>query len=82
MHVNCILILALQLVCSGIIKFCLRGMLKDQQRLTLFSFLDAVFFACSESIVASQVAEIQARMNHALALLERDFPMSIQVCVC
>ena len=68
----------MQPVCCGIFKYCLRGMLGDTQRETLFFFLDTIKLACSEGITTSLAETIDER---SLALLERDFPMSIQVSV-
>ena len=69
-----------QLVAKNILKFCLRGMLKDRQRLTLFQFLDALRKILSEKIKEEDMQQLEMEVNEALALMERDFPVDIQVC--
>lgn len=54
-------------------------MLGDSQRETLFFFLDTMKLACSEGITTNLAEIIDERLHLSLALLERDFPMSIQV---
>ena len=54
-------------------------MLKECQRTTLFSFLDAVRKLLAEGIEQHSLQELEAEVNLALALMERDFPIDIQV---
>ena len=54
-------------------------MLQERQRTTLFFFLDAVRSLVSESIRPEDVGALQYELNLALALMERDFPVDIQV---
>ena len=68
-----------QLACCGILKFCLRGMLGDSQRQTLFYFLDTIALACSEGVTPTLIDEVDSRFYRALALIERDFPICVQV---
>ena len=74
-HAICII---LQLACCGILKFCLRGMLGDSRRQTLF-FLDTMALACSEGVTATLIEEVDSRFHRTLALIERDFPICVQV---
>lgn len=55
-------------------------MLQDQQRNTLFRFLDALRHLLAECISEQSIPQLQIEMNEALALMERDFPIDIQVC--
>ncbi len=55
-------------------------MLGDNQEETLFTFLDAIAACMDESHQQSTLESLQQRMDTALALLERDFPTSVQVC--
>lgn len=61
-------------------RFCLRKMLGAAQRQTLFPFLDATAKLLQERQDVAQLTELEKEMKSALALLERDFPASIQVC--
>ena len=54
-------------------------MLQEQQRSTLFLFLDAVRGLVAESIRPEDVDGLQSQLNLALALMEGDFPVDIQV---
>ena len=69
----------LQLVSQGILKYCLRGMLGATQRQTLFAFVDVTTKLLQEHQDPTQLAKLEEDMNLVLALLERDFPASIQV---
>ena len=75
----CTCILFFQLVCKGILKFCLRGLLGDAQRKTLFYFFDCLTLVCAEYHDSRSISNLQVKMNTAIALLERDFPRTIQV---
>lgn len=67
-----------QLAAHGILKYCLRGMLGEQQRLTLFRLLDSISDLCNESQCLDDLDELEERLNESLALLERDFPLTLQ----
>ena len=54
-------------------------MLGETQRKTLFHFLDSLSLLLSESIKKSCMRDIESRLHHSLALMERDFPMTLQV---
>lgn len=54
-------------------------MLQERQRTTLFYFLDAVRNLVAESIRPEDVGALQSQLNLALTLMERDFPVDIQV---
>ena len=69
----------MQLACCGMLKYCLRGMLGDRQRATLYFFLDTLSLACSEGISTTLANDVEERLNLSLALIERDFPVSVQV---
>lgn len=55
-------------------------MLQDQQWNTLFRFLDALRYLLAERISEQSIPQLLIEMNEALALMERDFPIDIQVC--
>ena len=46
---------------------------------TLFEFLDCLTLLCAESQDANGIASLQLRLNSAIAVMERDFPMTLQV---
>ena len=52
---------------------------KDQQE-TLYYFLDCLTAILAESHVHDNLNKLRSDFNTALAMLERDFPLSIQVC--
>jgi len=55
-------------------------MLGIKQRDSLFCFLKALESVLSESHKADEILLLKNNLNMALALLERDFPIAIQVC--
>ena len=63
----------------GILKYCLREMLCKKQRETFFFFLDTMSKVLRESHEKLKLNELEQDVNKALALLERDFPVSKQV---
>ena len=69
----------MQLVCSAVLKYCLRGMLGDRRWETLFYFLDSIAMCCAECVTVSEVGKLEERMHTAIVLMERDIPMTIQV---
>ena len=64
------------MVSKGILKFCLRGMLGQQQRKSLFTLLDTLALVLSERHHLEDLPDLEAKLNVALALMERDFPVS------
>ena len=69
----------MQIVALGILKYCLRGMLAPRQRRTFFLFLDTIQRVLQESHTEDALDKLEQDLNEALALLERDFPVSKQV---
>lgn len=67
-----------QLVSQGILKYCLKGCLASQQQKTLFLLFDCLADLCAESQCLEGIGNLEIRLNRALALLERDFPVSLQ----
>lgn len=66
---------------QGILKYCLRGCLGKKQREALFSYLDATSNILSEKQDVDEITATISKMNEALALLERDFPITVQVSI-
>ena len=54
-------------------------MLPKQQEDTLFYFLDVLRDVLAESHCLDDLEKLKLDLNTAMALLERDFPISIQV---
>ncbi len=67
------------IVCHGILKYCLRDMLGSKQWKTLFFLLDTLNSALAESHQLAEFGPLREQLNTALAILERDFPISVQV---
>ena len=63
----------------GILKYCLRGMLGDEQHETIILFVDAITALCAPSQDAAKLDELQKQVDVSLARMERDFPLSLQV---
>lgn len=70
-----------QLATNGILKFCLRGMLGQSQRKTLFKLFDIIKDICAEDVDVCSIDTLERRVHKVLALVERDFPVSIEVIV-
>ena len=68
-------------VASGILKYCIRGVLGNFQRKTLFELSDVLFELVAEQVDMSLIDVLEYRTHRVLALLERDFPVSLQVIV-
>ena len=68
-----------ELACRGILKFCIRGQLESRQEKTLFRFLDCISKLFSESQDVQRLDDLDEEFNEALAEMERDFPVEIQV---
>lgn len=65
---------------QGDLQYCLRGMLGQQHRTTLFFFLDTFSAALAEFHHHEDLPILEEQMDLAITLMERDFPVSIQVC--
>ena len=70
-----------EIMCSGILKFCIHDLIGPQQQSTLFAFCDVMTRLCSHEVDAQTFENLEADTHHALALLERDFPVSLNVIV-
>ena len=60
-------------------KYCLRDMLGRKQQESLIKFFDAIKSALAESHDVTKISKLNNELHVALALMERDFPISIQV---
>ena len=67
-----------QLATQGILKYCLRDMLSEQCRKTLFSLLDILAELCAECHSSDALDHMECQLNIALASLEKDFPLTLQ----
>ena len=65
-----------QIAVDGIMKFCLRGLLGQKQRST---FVNVIALLCKDSVSKDDIPALCEELNVALALVERDFPVSMQV---
>ena len=70
-----------QIASNGVLKFCLRGMLGRSQRKTLYLLFDTIRDVCANSINTESIDELEQQVHRVLALVERDFPVSMQVIV-
>ncbi len=70
-----------QLISTGILKYCIRGLLGKRQRATVFELCDVVAQLCAEVIDVHELDALEVRVHRVLALLERDFPVSLHVIV-
>ena len=68
-------------LCDGILKYCIRRMLGKKQRQTLFKFCDITSKLCAEQIIKLQIELLETELHEVMALLKRDFPVSLQVIV-
>ena len=66
---------------SGILKLCIRSQLGNFQRNTLFELCDVLSELLAEELDSSYLHTLKYRVHRALALLERDFPVSLNVIV-
>ena len=64
---------------QGILKFCIRGLLGENQRNTLFELCDCVTCLTAEEVDTKTIDALEYRVHRVLTLLERDFPISIHV---
>ena len=66
-------------MCQGVLKYCLLGLLGEQQEETLYFFFDTITILLAESHKIDTLEKLRDDLNTALAKLERDFPVSVQV---
>ena len=66
---------------SGILKYCIRGLLGPFQRKTIFELCDVMSPLLSEEVCISDFDAVEDRVHRVLSLLERDFPISLHVIV-
>lgn len=69
----------MQIASQGILKYCLRGLLGCEQRKALFQFIDVCCKVLAEKQNKSEIPDLLLEINTALAVLERDMPVTIQV---
>lgn len=67
-----------QLATQGILMYCLRNTLGQKERQTLFDLLDCLRDVCAPCHADDELDALEQRLNRALALLERDFPLHLQ----
>ena len=66
-------------IASGILKFCVRGLLGKSQEKTLMELCDIVSVLCSEEVNVQTMDAVEYRVHRVLSLMERDFPATIHV---
>ena len=66
-------------IASGILKFCVRGLLGKNQETTLMELCDIVAILCSEEVAIRNMDAVEYRVHRVLSLMERDFPAAIHV---
>jgi len=66
---------------KGILKYCVRGLLGDEQNQALNRFTDAIAALCSTYQDQTKLEQLKENLNLALALVESAFPLSFQVNV-
>lgn len=64
---------------SGILKFCIRGLLGEQQESTLVETCDVVSLLCKDQVDIQSIDALEVRVHRVLSLLERDFPTCVHV---
>ena len=67
------------ILASGIPKFCIRGLLGDTQRKTLYEFCNVISLLAAEGVNVSELDSLECRVHRVLSLLERDIPVSLHV---
>ena len=60
---------------------CVKGLLGNDQEGTLKLFCSTLCELVKETHMSKDLSELEDKMRTALALLERDFPVSLQVFV-
>ena len=64
---------------SGILKFCIRGLLGKSQESTLMELCEVISLLCSEEVGIAGLDELEYRLHRVLSLMERDFPAAVHV---
>ena len=67
------------MVSQGILKYCLKGLLDENQRKALYKFLDVSAELLAEKLNPDKLPSLLYNVNSCLAQLEKDMPMTIQV---
>ena len=62
---------------SGILKFCIRGLLGKDQRTTLIELCNVVQLMCAEEVIPTHTDALEYRVHRVLSCIERDFPVTI-----
>ncbi len=68
-----------QFAVQFVLLFCVRGNIGKQQEDSLRKYCAALRRVIDETQLLSNQAEIQLQISEALSLMERDFPLAIQV---
>ena len=71
--------LNLQFVTQNVAAWCLRGLLDKQQEETLLNLFDIIKRLIQPSYRKEELPDLIADTSSAVALLERDFPLTLQV---
>lgn len=66
---------------SGALEWCIQGLLPPTQEKTLKCVCDVLKRMVSPVIHMSKLDELQKDTHEAFALLERDFPLTMQVLI-
>ena len=66
---------------QGILKYCLKGLLGENQRSALYKFLDVCAQLLAEKINSDELPPLLNEVNVSLAQLEKDMPTTVQVCI-
>ncbi|XP_062595076.1 uncharacterized protein LOC134256449 [Saccostrea cucullata] len=67
-----------QFVTSGAFEWCIRGFLPPAQEKTLQAICDVIKRMVAPELTISELPQLQADTHEALAMLERDFPLTMQ----
>ena len=68
-------------IASGILKYCIRDLLGSKQRKTVTELCEVLSQLVAEEVDMSHLDVLEYRTHRVLALLERDFPVSMNVIV-
>ena len=68
-------------VASGVLKYCTRGLLGSFHHKTLMELCNVLSMLVAEEIDMSCIDDLKYRTHRVLALLECDFPVSLNVIV-
>ena len=64
---------------SGILKFCIQGLLGEQQESTLVEICDVVSLLCKDQVDMQSIDALEVRVHRVLSMVERDFPTCMHV---